>query len=126
MKTMSWFKKSCRRLKEKVFGSKKKEKIFTWDQARFEEMMNAESEEDSVESTMGPAQDTNEGTQVRAYPQSTVKKTKGGSAGDMVSSEGKGPNQDIPSTLDAVRLHYRRQNEEVWIKWNRVMFDIAV
>ena len=180
MKTMSWFKKSCRRLKEKVFGSKKKEKIFTWDQARFEKMMNAESEEDSVESTMGPAQDTDEGVQVRDslpkkkglrlpkienegtaeptslliqhiegsatlpvevlawilvnqhtdhdadYPLSTVKKTKGGSAGDMVSSEGKGPNQDIPSTLDAVRLHYRRQNEEMWIKWNRVMFDIDV
>ncbi len=179
---MSWFKKSCRRLKEKVFGSKKKEKIFTWDQARFEEMMNAESEEDSVESTMSPAQDTDERMQVQEcrlpkkkglpkiikknnegtaqptslliqhiegsatipvkvlawilvnqhtdldadYPQSTVKKTKGGSAGDKVSSEGRGPNQNNPSSLDALRLHYRRENEEMWINWKRAISKINV
>ena len=90
-----------------MFGSKKKEKIFTWDQARFEEMTNAGSEENSIERI-----------QSRGF--------QGGSTGDMVSSEGKGPNQDIPSTLDAVRLHYRGQNEEMWIKWNRVLFDIDV
>ena len=162
-----------------MFGSKKKEKIFTWDQARFEEMMNAESEEDSVESTIssrlaseaiaennrkefvdtrklsnrkneGTAQPTslliqhiegsatipvkvlawilvNQHTDLDAdYPQSTVKKTKGGSAGDKVSSEGRGPNQNNPSSLDALRLHYRRENEKMWIDWKRAISKINV
>ena len=60
------------------------------------------------------------------YPQSTVKKTKGGSAGDKVSSEGRGPNQNNPSSLDALRLDYRRENEEMWINWKRAISKINV
>ena len=48
---MEFFKKSWRRIK-KVFGSKDKEKIFTWDLARFEAAMKEEEEMEETEEVL--------------------------------------------------------------------------